>query len=80
MRAMRWALPALAILFFTGCFQTVTLIRVNRDGSGTLEERFLLGNRFADMLRSMSPSDGPGDETSGQRPRSRIRRWSTWKS
>ncbi len=66
MRAMRWALPALAILFFTGCFQTVTLIRVNRDGSGTLEERFLLGNRFADMLRSMSPSDGQGDEAEGE--------------
>jgi len=62
MRAMRWALPALAMLAFTGCFQTVTLIRVNRDGSGTLEERFLLGNRFADMLRSMSPSDGQGEE------------------
>ena len=57
MRPLRWALPALAMLFFTGCFQTVTLIRLNRDGSGTLEERFLLGNRFADMLRSMSPSD-----------------------
>jgi hypothetical protein len=62
MRALRWALPALAILFFSGCFQTVTLIRVNRDGSGTLEERFLLGNRFADMLRSMSPSEEQGDE------------------
>ena len=78
MRAMRWALPALAILFFTGCFQTVTLIRVNRDGSGTLEERFLLGNRFADMLRSMSPSDGESDSSPGRR--SRIRRRSTWKS
>jgi hypothetical protein len=63
MRVMRWALPALTILFFTGCFQTVTLIRVNRDGSGTLEERFLLGNRFADMLRSMSPSDEASDAT-----------------
>ena len=66
MRAMRWALPALSILFFTGCFQTVTLIRLNRDGSGTLEERFLLGNRFADMLRSMSPSDGQGDEAAAE--------------
>jgi len=65
MRLLRWALPALAMLFFTGCFQTVTLIRLNRDGSGTLEERFLLSNRFADMLRSMSPSDGQGDEAEG---------------
>lgn len=68
MRAMRWALPALAVLFFTGCFQTVTLIRVNRDGSGTLEERFLLGNRFADMLRSMSPSDGETDSAQAPVP------------
>jgi hypothetical protein len=62
MRALRWALAALTMLAFTGCFQTVTLIRVNRDGSGTLEERFLLGNRFADMLRSMSPSAEEGEE------------------
>jgi hypothetical protein len=57
MRATRWALPALAVLLLSSCFQSFTLLRVNKDGSGTLEERFLFGNRFADMLRSVSEPD-----------------------
>ena len=66
MRATRWALPALAVLILSSCFQTFTLIRVNKDGSGTLEERFLLANRFADMLRSLDSEDQTGQEVSGE--------------
>lgn len=66
MKAMRWALPVLAMLILSSCFHTATLIKVNRDGSGTLEESFLLSNRFADMLRSLDSEDQTGQQGSGQ--------------
>jgi hypothetical protein len=68
MKTTRWAVLALAPLLLGGCFQSFTQIRLAKDGSGTVEERFLLANRFADMLRSVSvpePENPAGEAVPG---------------
>lgn len=45
-----------------GCIDTETVIKVKKDGSGTLEETVLLSNAVSEMMQSMASSFG-GDTT-----------------
>ncbi len=38
-----------------GCLQVETTVRVESDGSGTITERFVLGNEAVEMLSQMAP-------------------------
>lgn len=51
-------LALVAVLLLSGCLQSRTVINVNSDGSGTLEETFLMRQDIAQMMASM------GDEQS----------------
>ena len=44
------------VLVLSGCLQSQTVINVNLDGSGTVEETFLMQKDIAQMLASMSES------------------------
>lgn len=44
---------ALAIVYLTGCVQTDTLVRVKPDGSGTVEETFLMSKEFIQEMQAM---------------------------
>jgi hypothetical protein len=52
----------LSILFIailmSGCFQSETVINLKPDGSGTIQETFLLNSQFAQMMQSMSGTSG----------------------
>lgn len=51
---VRYAGLALAaVLLLTGCLQSRTVINVNSDGSGTVEETFLMREDVAQMMASM---------------------------
>lgn len=41
-----------SILFLTSCFRVETVIKVNKDGSGTITEKVLMSKMFSDMMRS----------------------------
>jgi hypothetical protein len=61
MGLLRFAPIILAAIAASGCFQSTTLIRVNADGSGTLEQTTLMtqaGLRTLRQVWAMSASDG----------------------
>jgi hypothetical protein len=51
MRALKAVSVAVLAIALTGCLQSFVLIRVNKDGSGTLEETVVLSNAFTEMLK-----------------------------
>jgi hypothetical protein len=61
MRNLRWFGTAMVLLFLAGCFQVTTVVRVNPDGSGTVEETMLLSKKFlASMDEMMQAFAGEG--------------------
>ena len=50
MHRLRFIASLLPLLLLAGCFQVHALIRVNDDGSGTLEETVLLGAMMGEMM------------------------------
>jgi len=57
-RVARIAVIGLSVLALAGCLQSKTVISVNRDGSGTVEETFLMKNEFVEMMAGMSAEAG----------------------
>jgi hypothetical protein len=57
---------AAAVLFFSGCIEITTLIKLDNTGAGTLEETVLINKDIADMIRqfaeSMPPDSGKENE------------------
>jgi len=62
MRYLRLLVTGGTLLFLAGCFQTTTVVRVNPDGSGTVEEKMLLGKkmvaRINEMMRGLAGDTG----------------------
>ncbi len=57
------ALAVATLLFFTGCFSHNTIIRVNADGSGTIEQEVMLLGPMLEMLQMFAPpGQEPGDD------------------
>ncbi len=55
---------ALLALFSTSCFEQTAVIRLNKDGSGTITETTLLGAEASAMLEGMSAQGGGEDPLS----------------
>lgn len=53
------ALLMLLPVFLAGCLQMERIVRVNRDGSGVLIERLVLGNEMVEMLREVASATQP---------------------
>lgn len=59
MKILKFAVPAFFILLtglFTGCIEISTLISVNRDGSGTVEETVLISKEIVEMIAELERS------------------------
>ncbi len=50
------AFLVLTLLVFAGCFDTQTIVRVKPDGSGTVEERFLVSSTVVAQMKAFSQS------------------------
>lgn len=50
----------ISLLLFTSCIRVETIIKVNKDGSGTITETVMMSKMFTSMMRSFS--EGFGDE------------------
>lgn len=48
----------LTITLCTSCIRVETVIKVNKDGSGTITEKVMMSKVFADMMRSLGESFG----------------------
>jgi hypothetical protein len=58
MRLLRISLTLLASVGLAGCFQSSTIINVNADGSGTIDERMLLTGAALAQLRAFAAFGG----------------------
>jgi len=56
------ALAAIAALSLSSCFQSETVIHLNKDGSGTLTETTTLGAQMTAMMAQMAGLGGEGDK------------------
>ncbi len=62
-RLIFWGILALTAIVLMGCIETTTLIRVNRDGSGTIENTVIISKNFIDLMSSMGgDSESSSDE------------------
>jgi len=59
---MKLCLPVLAAAILTSCIDSQTTITVKPDGSGTIEERVIMGTAVTSMMKQMSGAFG-GDTT-----------------
>jgi hypothetical protein len=59
---VRVLLALLAVGALSGCFQSLVLVKVNKDGSGTLEETMLLTEGFSQLLASLSGQETPAQD------------------
>lgn len=60
---VRLLLVLLAAGALSGCFQSLVLLKVNKDGSGTLEETMLLTDAFAHMIATLSGQEAEGEQS-----------------
>jgi hypothetical protein len=49
-------------LALMGCFESVVLIRVNKDGSGTIEETVAISDSFMELMKSFSGEEAEAEE------------------
>lgn len=54
MRVFRWGLLLFAAWMSSGCFQMTTLVRVNADASGTIEQRLVLSPAALAQMRQLA--------------------------
>jgi hypothetical protein len=53
MKYFTFVTAAVVLLMLAGCFQTSTVVRVNPDGSGTVEETMLLSKKMVAQMIEM---------------------------
>jgi hypothetical protein len=58
LRLWRWLAPLAVSIGLLGCFDSAILVKVNKDGSGTVEETVLLSNSFTEMMKSFGADMG----------------------
>lgn len=44
----------IALVLLSGCFQVKRIIKINKDGSGTIEETVLITQQFIDQMKQMT--------------------------
>ena len=49
----------LLLISLTGCFEFETKVKVNKDGSGTVEETFLMGQAMVEMMKQFASMGDP---------------------
>ena len=57
MRSVKIILVLTVVILLSGCLQSRTVVTVETDGSGTIEERFLMQNQIVQMLAGMSEQE-----------------------
>ncbi len=63
----RIGILVLACSLITGCFSIETVVHVNKDGSGTVTEKMLMGRMFVEQMKAMASQMGSmgGDAAGG---------------
>jgi hypothetical protein len=62
MRALKIIVLLALSLALTGCFESIVLLRVNKDGSGTIEETVVISDAFMELMKSFGGEDEGEEE------------------
>jgi hypothetical protein len=60
MKALKVIVLLVLTLALMGCFESIVLLRVNKDGSGTIEETLVISDKFMELMKSF------GNEEEGE--------------
>jgi hypothetical protein len=63
MKALKFVLLLALSLALMGCFESIVLLRVNKDGSGTIEETVVISDAFMELMKSFG---GEEDAEAGE--------------
>jgi hypothetical protein len=66
MRYFRFLCAVICSVFLFGCFQTDTVIRIKSDGSGVIEETFLLSNSVLESFQELSKGFADDDSNTNK--------------
>jgi hypothetical protein len=66
MRYFRFLCVVICSVFLFGCFQTDTVIRIKPDGSGVVEETFLLSNSLMESFQELSKGFADDDSNTNK--------------
>jgi hypothetical protein len=66
MKALKIFVLLALSLALMGCFESIVLLRVNKDGSGTIEETVVISDAFMELMKSF------GDEEEGEEEKEPI--------
>ena len=53
-QVLKFSVLAILAVILIGCIETTTLIRLNRDGSGTIEETVIISTVFTQLIAGFS--------------------------
>ncbi len=59
---------SLSAFFFSGCIEVQTLVNVNKDGSGTIQEKVLFSKEMVSLLSSFNVSDSTASKSKSGSP------------
>ena len=63
MKALKIIVLLTLLLALMGCFESIVLLRVNKDGSGTIEETVVVSDAFMELMKSFGgEEEGEGQE------------------
>jgi len=62
MKALKFVVLLIISLALMGCFESLILLRVNKDGSGTIEETVVISDAFMELMKSFSGQEAEEPE------------------
>jgi hypothetical protein len=62
MKALKIVVLLALSLALMGCFESIVLLRVNKDGSGTIEETVVISDAFMELMKSFGGEESAGGE------------------
>jgi hypothetical protein len=63
MKALKIVVLLVLTLALMGCFESIVLLRVNKDGSGTIEETIVISDAFMELMKSFGgEEEGEAEE------------------
>jgi hypothetical protein len=62
MKALKLVVLLVISLALMGCFESLILLRVNKDGSGTIEETVVISDAFMELMKSFSGQEAEEQE------------------
>ena len=62
MKALKIVILLVLSLALMGCFESIVLLRVNKDGSGTIEETVVISDAFMELMKSFGGEEEGEEE------------------